>query len=172
MEYIKLSSTGQLLSRIGLGGLPFGGHYGPVEKIDVLRTVHAAIDLGMTYFDTSPTYGDGRGEELLGEAAHHGRGLLRHEDGLLDESGVQVELAAGLLGRLLEPPQQRAAAFGIGRLADDVEPLAGHIITELGTARCGHGTRRLGKYAPGQISLRRCRRGRQQQEGKSKTAAR
>jgi len=68
MEYIKLSTTGQLLSRIGLGGLAFGGHYGPVEKIDVIRTVHAAIDLGVTYFDTSPTYGEGRGEELLGEA--------------------------------------------------------------------------------------------------------
>lgn len=68
MEYVRLGRTTQEVSRIGLGGLAFGGHYGPIEKIDVLRTVHQAIDLGVTFFDTSPTYGEGRAEELLGEA--------------------------------------------------------------------------------------------------------
>jgi myo-inositol catabolism protein IolS len=68
MEYVNLGRTTQKVSRIGLGGLAFGGHYGPLETIDVLRTIHQAIDLGVTFFDTSPTYGDGRAEELLGEA--------------------------------------------------------------------------------------------------------
>jgi aryl-alcohol dehydrogenase-like predicted oxidoreductase len=68
MEYVRLGRTTQEVSRIGLGGLAFGGHYGPIEKIDILRTIHQAVDLGVTFFDTSPTYGDGRAEELLGEA--------------------------------------------------------------------------------------------------------
>lgn len=68
MEYLRLGRTTQEVSRIGLGGLAFGGHYGPIEKIEILRTIHQAIDGGITFFDTSPTYGDGRAEELLGEA--------------------------------------------------------------------------------------------------------
>lgn len=68
MEYTTLGKTSREVSRIGLGGMAFGGLYGRIEKIDVLRTIHQAIDLGITYFDTSPTYGEGRAEELLGEA--------------------------------------------------------------------------------------------------------
>lgn len=68
MEYVRLGRTTQEVSRIGLGGLAFGGHYGPIEKIDIVRTIHQAIDLGVTFFDTSPTYGDGRAEEVLREA--------------------------------------------------------------------------------------------------------
>ncbi|MFN0157532.1 MAG: aldo/keto reductase [Bacteroidota bacterium] len=68
VEYVKLGRTNQVVSRLGLGTMAFGGLYGPMPKIDVVRTVHAAIDLGITFFDTSPTYGDGRAEELLAEA--------------------------------------------------------------------------------------------------------
>lgn len=68
MEYTKLGRTTLDVSRIGLGGMAFGGLYGEVRKIDALRTIHAAIDLGITFFDTSPTYGEGRAEELLAEA--------------------------------------------------------------------------------------------------------
>ncbi len=68
MEYVKLGKTNLEVSRIGLGSMAFGGQYGQVSKIDAIRTVHAAIDLGVTLFDTSPTYGDGRAEELLAEA--------------------------------------------------------------------------------------------------------
>ena len=56
------------MSRIGLGGLPFGGHYGPVERGEVVRTIRAAVEEGVTFFDTSPTYGDGLAERLLAEA--------------------------------------------------------------------------------------------------------
>ncbi|MGA9115936.1 MAG: aldo/keto reductase [Bacteroidota bacterium] len=68
MEYAFLGRTTLQVSRIGLGGLGFGGQYGPVRKIEVLRTVHAALEQGITYFDTSPAYGDGAAESLLAEA--------------------------------------------------------------------------------------------------------
>ncbi len=68
MEYVRLGRTTQQVSRIGLGGLAFGGHYGPIDRIEMIRTVHQAVDLGVTFFDTSPTYGEGKAEELLGEA--------------------------------------------------------------------------------------------------------
>jgi aryl-alcohol dehydrogenase-like predicted oxidoreductase len=68
MEYITLGRSQREVSRIGLGGMAFGNLYGPMERIDVIRTIHQAIDLGITYFDSSPSYGEGRAEELLGDA--------------------------------------------------------------------------------------------------------
>ena len=68
MEYQSMGKLQPAISRIGLGGLPFGGHYGDIDKRDVTRTVRAAVDAGVTFFDTSPTYGNGLAETLLGEA--------------------------------------------------------------------------------------------------------
>lgn len=85
MEYVKLGKTSLEVSRIGLGGMAFGGLYGETRKIDVLRTIHAAIDLGVTLFDTSPTYGEGRAEELLAE------GLGSH----LDRVVIATKIGAG-----------------------------------------------------------------------------
>ncbi len=90
MDYVKLGKTAQEVSRIGLGGLAFGGHYGSIEKIDIIRTIHAAIDLGVTYFDTSPTYGDGKAELLLAEA------LGSH----LDRVFIASKIGAGIISDL------------------------------------------------------------------------
>jgi len=68
MRYSQLGKTGLTISRIGLGGLPFGGHYGPVAKSDAVRAIRAAVEEGVTFFDTSPSYGAGLAEEILGEA--------------------------------------------------------------------------------------------------------
>ncbi len=68
MEYLQLGKTHLKVSRIGLGGLAFGGHYGVVEKKAVIQTIRYAIENGITLFDTASWYGGGRAEELLGEA--------------------------------------------------------------------------------------------------------
>ncbi|MEK9136574.1 MAG: aldo/keto reductase, partial [Bacteroidota bacterium] len=47
---------------------PFGGHYGQVGRFECVRTVHAAVEGGITFFDTSPSYGGGIAEEILVEA--------------------------------------------------------------------------------------------------------
>ncbi len=48
-------------------GLSFG--YGPaIEKDKAIALLHAAVDLGVTFFDTAEAYGPGDNEELLGEA--------------------------------------------------------------------------------------------------------
>src|SRR4051795_10640787 len=69
MQNRKLGNSGLEVSAIGLGcmGLSFG--YGPAvakqEGIDVIR---AAVDLGVTFFDTAEVYGPFNNEELVGEA--------------------------------------------------------------------------------------------------------
>ena len=65
MHYRSLGSSGLLVSVVGLGGNNFG------RRLDVNGTravVDAAIDAGITLFDTADTYGaDGASETLLGE---------------------------------------------------------------------------------------------------------
>jgi aryl-alcohol dehydrogenase-like predicted oxidoreductase len=68
MQSLTLGKTDLTVSRIGLGGLTFGGHFGPIGKHEVLRTIQAALEGGITFFDISPAYGAGVAEELLGEA--------------------------------------------------------------------------------------------------------
>ena len=44
------------------------GHYGSFDEGEVVRSIHAAIDAGVTLFDTAAVYGWGEGEKLLGQA--------------------------------------------------------------------------------------------------------
>jgi len=44
------------------------GHYGSFDENEVIKTVHKAIDVGVTLFDTAQVYGWGAGEELMGRA--------------------------------------------------------------------------------------------------------
>jgi aryl-alcohol dehydrogenase-like predicted oxidoreductase len=65
MTYRPLGSSGLMVSTVGLGTNAFG------SRIDAGQTravVDAAVDAGITLFDTSDTYGRGASEELLGAA--------------------------------------------------------------------------------------------------------
>ena len=67
MQTLTLGKTNLTISRVALGGLPFGGHFGNVSRFDMIRTIQSAIEGGITLFDTSPAYSGGMVEELLGE---------------------------------------------------------------------------------------------------------
>ncbi|XP_071524868.1 uncharacterized protein [Panulirus ornatus] len=68
MSYHPLGNTGLQVSRVALGGGPFGGLYGTVLEQEGVATVHHALKSGINYIDTAPWYGNGRSEELLGKA--------------------------------------------------------------------------------------------------------
>ena len=73
MKYRKLGRTGIEVSDIGLGTWAFGNNvYGGVAESDGINTIHAALDNGITLFDTAPQYGtkqqDGVAEIVLGKA--------------------------------------------------------------------------------------------------------
>lgn len=69
MEYVQLSGTDLVVSRIAFGGDAIGGHhYGQVSEEDAIATVRRALDLGINFFDTADTYGFGRSEEILARA--------------------------------------------------------------------------------------------------------
>jgi aryl-alcohol dehydrogenase-like predicted oxidoreductase len=75
MESIEIPGTPLVVSRIGLGTWAIGGWmWGGTDEAQSIRTIHEALDRGITLFDTAPVYGFGRSEEILGKAlAQDGR---------------------------------------------------------------------------------------------------
>ncbi len=69
MQKRSLGKSGLEVSAVGLGcmGLNFG-YAAPVEKEDGIALVRAAVDKGVTFFDTAEVYGPFVNEELVGEA--------------------------------------------------------------------------------------------------------
>ena len=74
MKYRKLGNTGLQLSTVGFGLWTVSTSWWGVDDdrqgIDLLRR---AYDLGVTFFDTADTYGNGKGETMLAEALGHVR---------------------------------------------------------------------------------------------------
>ncbi len=63
------------MPRVGLGTWAIGGWmWGGTDEAESIRTIQAALDLGVTLIDTAPVYGFGRSEEIVGKAlAQDGR---------------------------------------------------------------------------------------------------
>ena len=69
MQKRKLGKSGLEVSALGLGcmGMSFG--YGPAgDKQEMISVIRAAVDRGITFFDTAEVYGPFTNEELVGEA--------------------------------------------------------------------------------------------------------
>ena len=71
MQKRKLGESGLEVSAIGLGCMGMSFAYGRPEERDEresIATIHRAIDLGVTFFDTAEAYGPHTNEELLARA--------------------------------------------------------------------------------------------------------
>ncbi|KPV41556.1 general stress protein [Thiohalorhabdus denitrificans] len=69
MEYTTIPGTDIEASRIGLGTWAIGGWmWGGTDEEESIRTIHAALEQGITLVDTAPVYGFGRSEEIVGKA--------------------------------------------------------------------------------------------------------
>ena len=68
MIHRKLGTKGPEVSAIGLGTMGMSDFYGPADRNESIATIHAALDAGITLFDTGDFYGMGHNELLIGEA--------------------------------------------------------------------------------------------------------
>ncbi|GHB32077.1 aldo/keto reductase [Salinicola rhizosphaerae] len=98
MEKRKLPGTDIELSRVGLGTWAMGGRlWGGADDPSAIRTLHAAIERGVTLIDTAPAYGFGHAEEIVGKAvAESGKRdslVLATKAGLEFESGAPARNA-------------------------------------------------------------------------------
>jgi L-galactose dehydrogenase len=68
IENKPFGKTGLSLSSLGYGAAPLGNEYSAVDNAEAERSVHVAIDRGITFFDTAPYYGRTLSESRLGAA--------------------------------------------------------------------------------------------------------
>jgi aryl-alcohol dehydrogenase-like predicted oxidoreductase len=66
MEQRILGGTGRDVSVVGLGTWQLGADWGDVTEDSALGVLEAAVESGVTFFDTADVYGDGRSEQLIG----------------------------------------------------------------------------------------------------------
>jgi len=92
------------LPPLGIGTAAIGNLYASVTDAEAHATVRAALDAGITYFDTAPHYGFGLAERRLGEAL-----------------GDAPVLISTKVGRLLDPTSERGPRHGFVD-ADPYEP--------------------------------------------------
>ena len=69
MNTRRLGKTGYQVSEISFGAWGIGGDWGAVDDRESIAALHAALDLGVNFFDTADVYGDGRSERLVGQLA-------------------------------------------------------------------------------------------------------
>ncbi|MER6186682.1 aldo/keto reductase [Streptomyces sp. NPDC001652] len=114
MKHVSLGGLG--VSRIGLGAMTMAGTYttgGGLDDAESIRTIHRALDLGVTHIDTAEIYGPFHSEEIVGKAIKGRRddvvvatkfGLVSHAGdgpGVIDSGPANVKTAVeGSLKRL------------------------------------------------------------------------
>jgi len=68
IERRALGSEGLEVSAQGLGCMGMSEFYGATDEAESIATIHRALDLGLTFFDTADVYGIGANERLVGKA--------------------------------------------------------------------------------------------------------
>lgn len=90
MSARRLGVSGPSVFPVALGCMGMSGVYGPSDEVESIATIHAALDQGITLFDTGDFYGMGHNELLLAKALRDRRdkallsvkfGALRGPDG-------------------------------------------------------------------------------------------
>ena len=67
-----------------MGGCPMGGYgWGSVREDELLAAIHAALDVGVNFFDTADTYGLGQSERTLAKGLGTHRSPCRERTNFL-----------------------------------------------------------------------------------------
>jgi len=111
----KLGRQGLEVSALGLGCMGMSQSYGVPDEQESVATIHRAIDLGVTFFDTAEVYGPYTNEELLGRALK-GR---RHQVAIATKFGFLIE--DGRMAGVDSRPEhvRKVAAASLLRLGTD-----------------------------------------------------
>jgi aryl-alcohol dehydrogenase-like predicted oxidoreductase len=119
MQKRKLGKSNLQVSALGLGcmGLSFG--YGPaVDKQQGISLIRAAVERGITFFDTAEVYGPFTNEELVGEAL----APFRDQVVIATKFGFKIDPTTGKQAGLDSSPQhiKEVAEASLKRLKTDV----------------------------------------------------
>jgi aryl-alcohol dehydrogenase-like predicted oxidoreductase len=117
---VKTRKLGRTLevSALGLGCMGLNSAYGPrVEKREIITLLRAAVDRGVTFFDTAEVYGPFTNEELVGE----GLAPVRHQVIVATKFGFKLDSSGARVGLDSRPEQiKKVADASLKRLRTDV----------------------------------------------------
>ena len=82
-----LGKQGLEVSTLGLGCMGMSQSYGAADEVESIATIHRAIELGVTFFDTAEVYGPFTNEELLGRALRD----RRHRVVIATKFGLDIQ---------------------------------------------------------------------------------
>ncbi|MGI8868455.1 MAG: aldo/keto reductase [Mycobacteriales bacterium] len=155
MQTVTLGRTGRTVSRLVLGGFPLGGvnrargwdPWSAAGRRTAVATINHALDRGITYIDTAPSYGDGNSETLIGEVMRH----RRHECLLATKVNWEGASAADVIGsveaslrRLQTDHVDLVQIHGGVYRAEDARFIAGGPLDGLRTMRADGKLRHIG----------------------------
>jgi aryl-alcohol dehydrogenase-like predicted oxidoreductase len=113
----QLGRGGPDVSALGLGCMGMSHGYGARDDAESLATLHLALDLGVTFFDTADIYGHGRNETLVGGALAPRRRdvLIATKFGFVPDEGTPYGTISGRPDYV-----RRACDASLQRLCTDV----------------------------------------------------
>jgi aryl-alcohol dehydrogenase-like predicted oxidoreductase len=115
MKQRSLGTQGLSVSMLGLGCMGMSTAYGAADESESIATIHRALELGVTLFDTAEVYGPYTNETLLGKAL----GSRRGEVAIATKFGFRIENGANV-GVTSDPAHIRQAVEGsLRRLGTD-----------------------------------------------------
>ena len=115
LEKRKLGRQGLAVSALGLGCMGMSQAYGDADEAESVATLHRALELGVTFFDTAEVYGPLHNEELLG------RVLAGKRDRIVLATKFGFEITKGTRGGLDSRPEhvREAVEGSLRRLRTD-----------------------------------------------------
>jgi aryl-alcohol dehydrogenase-like predicted oxidoreductase len=119
MQKRKLGKSNLEVSAIGLGCMGLSSGYGPaVDKQEGIKLIRAAVERGVTFFDTAEAYGPFKNEELVGEAL----APYRHQVVIATKFGFKIDPKTGALNGVDSRPEhiREVAEASLQRLQTDV----------------------------------------------------
>lgn len=94
LDTAEIGKTGLEVTRLGVGGAPFGGLFADVAEQRATESIKKGLDLGIKYFDTAPMYGSGKSEIYYSKAM----------DGVPRDSYVLSSKVGRVLNPVDKPP--------------------------------------------------------------------
>jgi aryl-alcohol dehydrogenase-like predicted oxidoreductase len=122
MQKRKLGKNGLEVSAIGFGAMGMSQSYGPPgPREESIRVLRAAVERGVTFFDTAEVYGGGHNEELVGEALAPFKGhvVIATKFGFKDPAagpGAGLDSSAKRIRQVVETSLQRLRVDAIDLL--------------------------------------------------------